>query len=228
MINSELPESILPTKGFWLTIPEIIVDTLRSVNLWVNDPINYGNNWLAIRNEVMARDGFRCQICGFESRRNDLHVHHKIPFRTFSDVKIANNPENLITLCAECHAQVEQNVRIRSGLNGFAYLFARLSPLFIMCDSQDIGYSYDTISRQAGGGAVVTIYDQHPGGIGLSAKIYYLAEEIIQRCFTIINSCECNNGCPSCVGPSGENDIGGKRFSLALIQEINKMMISHG
>jgi DEAD/DEAH box helicase domain-containing protein len=97
-----------------------------------------------------------------------------------------------------------------------------------MCDAQDIGYSFDTVSQKAGGGAVVTIYDQHPGGIGLSAKIYQLAEELIQQCAAIISSCGCKNGCPSCVGPSGENDVGGKKYALALIQEIYKVIGNNG
>jgi len=223
----DLPDSILLTKGFWMNIPETIIASLRKNNLWINDPIDYGRNWQAIRSEVLHRDRFRCQVCGFESSENSLHVHHIIPFRTFSDFKMANNPDNLITLCPKCHINAEQNLRIRSGLSGFAYLFASIAPLFVMCDAQDIGYTSETLLQQSGGGASVTVYDQHPGGIGLSAMIFQLAEDIIKQCKAIIDTCECSNGCPSCVGPSGENDLKGKEYALALIHEISKRISSN-
>ena len=69
-----------------------------------------------------------------------LHVHHKIPFRTFNNPQMANHPTNLITLCPNCHRRAEQNVKIRSGLSGVAYLLANLAPLSLLCDYRDIGY----------------------------------------------------------------------------------------
>lgn len=48
---------------------------------------------------VMRRDGWRCQFCG---RMQQLQVHH-IQFRSHSG---SDTEENLITLCADCHAQL--------------------------------------------------------------------------------------------------------------------------
>lgn len=59
-----------------------------------------GPNWYSIRRAVLERDGHSCQQCG---NSEDLHVHHKIPFRMFDDHETANNHNNLITLCAPCH-----------------------------------------------------------------------------------------------------------------------------
>ena len=50
-----------------------------------------------LRNEVLRRDGWRCQSCGTMS---NLEVHHK-EFRGHSG---DDSDENLITLCSECHA----------------------------------------------------------------------------------------------------------------------------
>jgi len=52
-----------------------------------------------LRNQVLRRDGWRCQFCGTMC---DLEVHHK-EFRSHSG---ADSEENLITLCAQCHAAV--------------------------------------------------------------------------------------------------------------------------
>ena len=58
------------------------------------DPIAYNN----LRQQVLRRDGWRCQACGAMS---DLEVHHK-QFRSHSG---HDSEENLITLCTACHAQ---------------------------------------------------------------------------------------------------------------------------
>jgi len=52
-----------------------------------------------IRNEVLRRDGWRCQSCG---TRSNLEVHHK-QFRSRSG---HDREENLITLCTTCHADL--------------------------------------------------------------------------------------------------------------------------
>lgn len=59
-----------------------------------------GPHWYSTRRTILKRDGYRCQHCG---SGDDLHVHHKVPFRMFNDADIANHESNLITLCASCH-----------------------------------------------------------------------------------------------------------------------------
>ena len=54
-----------------------------------------------LRNQVLRRDGWRCQSCGTVS---NLEVHHK-EFRSNSG---EDSEQNLITLCTKCHAGVHQ------------------------------------------------------------------------------------------------------------------------
>jgi len=49
-----------------------------------------------LRKQVLQRDNWRCQICGF---KQNLHVHHKQLRSQQGD----DDDSNLITLCAECH-----------------------------------------------------------------------------------------------------------------------------
>jgi 5-methylcytosine-specific restriction endonuclease McrA len=58
------------------------------------DPLSYET----LRQQVLRRDGWRCQSCGTMS---NLEAHHK-QFRSHSG---NDSEENLITLCAACHAQ---------------------------------------------------------------------------------------------------------------------------
>jgi 5-methylcytosine-specific restriction endonuclease McrA len=52
-----------------------------------------------LRNAVLRRDGWRCQLCG---TRSGLEVHHK-EFRSHSG---HDREENLITVCTACHADL--------------------------------------------------------------------------------------------------------------------------
>jgi DEAD/DEAH box helicase domain-containing protein len=47
----------------------------------------------------------------------------------------------------------------------------------------------------------VFLYDNYPGGIGLSAPLFDRREEIIDRSLQLIAHCPCRDGCPSCIGP---------------------------
>ena len=47
----------------------------------------------------------------------------------------------------------------------------------------------------------VFLYDNYPGGVGLSAPIYDLRDKLVTQSKQMIRSCECRRGCPACVGP---------------------------
>ncbi len=57
------------------------------------NPTMYEN----LRQEVLRRDGWRCQFCG---SRSNLEVHH-LQFRSHAG---PDSEQNLITLCADCHS----------------------------------------------------------------------------------------------------------------------------
>lgn len=61
------------------------------------DPLSYES----LRQQVLRRDGWRCQFCGTMS---NLEVHHR-EFRSHSG---ADSQENLITLCAGCHSSLHR------------------------------------------------------------------------------------------------------------------------
>ena len=53
-----------------------------------------------VREYVLFRDGHKCQCCKGKSKDSKLHVHHIESRKTGGDA-----PNNLITLCSECHAK---------------------------------------------------------------------------------------------------------------------------
>jgi DEAD/DEAH box helicase domain-containing protein len=218
----ELPPSDLFTTGYWLALSDDTIERLKEERLWSNAPNDYGPNWPRQRDLARARDGFRCQICGSLEGEKAHHVHHKIPFRKFESVDQANQLANLITLCNSCHRKVETAVRVRSGLAGLSFTLGNLAPLFLMCDIGDLGIHSDSQSSLADGKPTVILYDLIPGGIGLSERLYEIHSDLMRRGLELVESCECEDGCPSCVGPGGEGGSSGKRETLALLKELTK------
>lgn len=88
-----------------------------------------GSRWQAIKRAVRRRDG-GCVVC---LTPEDLHVHHKIPFRMFDDADTANQLDNLVTLCAKHHREEDARWKwvrvgetiIRFAAGGYAWWLAR-------------------------------------------------------------------------------------------------------
>ena len=216
----DLPPVALQTTAYWLALDETTVDRLRQEGLWRSDPNQYGSNWQKQRSLARQRDGYVCQLCGAPEGEREHEVHHKTPFRMFTSYLDANQLENLVTLCHACHRRVETAVRVRSGLAGLGYVLGQLAPLFLMCDVRDLGVHSDPQSPLANGQPTVVVYDQVPAGIGLSQRLYEIHDELVQRAAELVSGCACEDGCPSCVGPGGENGLGGKTETLAILEAL--------
>jgi DEAD/DEAH box helicase domain-containing protein len=218
--EATLPPTTLQTTAYWLTLTDETVKSLEDLGLWTNAPNDYGPSWPLIRDLVRKRDGYRCQLCGLPESGRQHHVHHKVPFRTFISREQANQLNNLITLCPNCHRKAEMNVKMRSGLAGVAYAFSQLAPLFVMSDSRDLGVHSDPVAPLGDGKPTIVVYDLVPAGIGLSERLFEIHADLIQRAQELVAACACSDGCPSCIGPAGENGMGGKRETLALLREL--------
>jgi len=61
----------------------------------------HSKEWDQVRTYVLMRDRFVCQICG----RPAQEVHHKTHLspENIWDTSITLNPQNLISLCKDCH-----------------------------------------------------------------------------------------------------------------------------
>lgn len=212
----DLPEVVLDTKAFILLLKDQFRDRLREQSEWRNDANDYGADWPGIRQQIIRRDQACCQLCGIRGTEKTLQVHHIVPFRNFVNPQDANRDENLTTLCPDCHHRVEAAVKMRSGLAGFSSAFHQIASLFLECDVSDLNVLTAPEDTHFEGRAAIYIYETIPGGIGLSQSIFQHFGEIVRATQELIRSCECEDGCPGCVGPAGEIGIGGKQEALAI------------
>jgi DEAD/DEAH box helicase domain-containing protein len=210
----ELPSTTIQTRGFFLQFDETLVEKLTADGYWNNQPNDYGPLWKKIRQVVLERDQYTCQIC--LSPDQGHHVHHKKPFKTFFSISDANHPDNLITLCDRCHHIAEQKVKVQSVLHGTAHLLHALAPLIAMCDTKDIEYSLNVLDKLYS--PYVMIYEKNAGGIGLVDVLYDHYGRLIEMAFDTINQCTCIDGCPACVGPVNEYGTGSKKAVQQLLK----------
>ncbi len=216
----DLPPNTLDTSGYWFSLSDEIVESLRKLESWSGDSIDYGTDWKNTRLYVLQRENYKCALCGTSGTSDTLHIHHKTPFRNFLSASEANQLWNLIPLCPRCHRRAEMVVRTRSGLSGLRYVLLNLAPLLVMCDPTDLGSLADPKADFADGKPAVLLYDQIPGGIGLSQALYQAHYNLLERSLELVNGCSCEEGCPGCVGPAGENGTGGKIETLTLLKAI--------
>jgi len=221
LLNTEalnLPSSELETTGFWINISQNLIDKLKSEGTWTAQTNDYGNDWSELRKKILLRDGYKCRACGKTLATTQLHVHHILPIKSFADASLANTASNLVSLCPACHSLAELNVRFRSGLAAAGNALRNLAPLFVMCEREDIGSLSEVKSVLADGLPSILVYDNIPGGLGLSRKLYENHHKWIASAIEAIAYCPCEEGCPACVGPVGEQGYGGKNEGIALLR----------
>jgi DEAD/DEAH box helicase domain-containing protein len=118
----------------------------------------------------------------------------------------------------------------RDGIVGLAFAARQVAQLLLMCDRNDIGISIGggtTNGEEAAEGGAssneprIFIYDNYPGGIGFSEPLYRMHDELLTRTRDLIAGCECEHGCPTCVGPVGDTGPLAKRVALRILDLID-------
>ena len=64
------------------------------------------------------------------------------------------------------------------------------------------------------------LYDAYPGGIGISEPLYRACDTLLNRTLELISACPCENGCPSCVGPTADRSERTKEVALEILGRV--------
>ena len=132
----------------------------------------------------------------------------------------------------------------QSGIFGLLYALGSMATLLLMCDRRDLGTALGERppTADAGANAVTNLdwqefpiapdidkelfqpnlylYDAYPGGIGFSEPLYRVTDVLLSRTRELIAACSCANGCPSCVGPAGDQGERSKEVVLAVLEQL--------
>ena len=121
----------------------------------------------------------------------------------------------------------------RDGVVGLGFAMKSIAALLLMCDGRDLGLAFGQgddaqgETRPTGGRTAlpetlgdeprIYLYDAFPGGIGFSAPLHGMHDDLLDRTRELIAGCDCDHGCPTCVGPIGETGPRAKSVALALL-----------
>ena len=131
------------------------------------------------------------------------------------------------------------------GLLGLGNALKALAAMRLMCSPSDLGLSLAdpedswVAGRDRGGKRIVRgldeqldapardalllarptlfLYDSLPGGVGFSEKLFTICDELLEACRDLVVGCSCTAGCPSCVGPVGEVEVGARGVAVDLL-----------
>lgn len=131
----------------------------------------------------------------------------------------------------------------RDGVGALSYTLGQMAALYLLCDRRDLGVALGDdgqgearserglqrlglLARERRAALPeddqpqIFIYDNYPGGIGLSEPLYGLHDRLLSESLALIEACACDDGCPSCVGPPGEVGSRGKEVARALLRSL--------
>jgi DEAD/DEAH box helicase domain-containing protein len=131
----------------------------------------------------------------------------------------------------------------QSGMFGLLHAMASVATLLLMCDGRDLGTAIGERPPAAGSGESefapvryeevasgkmkeffepnLYLYDAYPGGIGFSEPLFRAHKLLLEKTRELISGCECEDGCPSCIGPAGDLVPHAKEAALAILDRVS-------
>jgi DEAD/DEAH box helicase domain-containing protein len=131
----------------------------------------------------------------------------------------------------------------QNGIFGLLYALGSMATLLMMCDRRDLGtavgerppsaaseINWEDFARAAPNVSELKeffepnlyVYDAYPGGIGISEPLYQSCRTLLSRTLELISACPCDNGCPSCVGPTADSSERTKEVTLEILGRLGR------
>jgi DEAD/DEAH box helicase domain-containing protein len=179
-----------------------------------------------VRSGVLASHGdvrLNTQVVGFKkvkfyTMENVGSGHLSIPEQEMHTTSFwLHVPEAFLNLFPDLSPTEKQN-----GMAGLANALRTIASILLMCDPRDLGVA---VTEHIAGGLKsyepdLFVYDNYPGGIGQSAPMFKLRDQLLRNTAGMLAQCPCDSGCPSCVGPVGEIGERGKQTAMRILREL--------
>jgi len=121
-------------------------------------------------------------------------------------------------------AVLRRGLDFAGGIHAVEHACIGILPLYAMCDRNDIG-GLSTPQHPDTGRPQVFIYDAYPGGVGIAKKGCEFVQELWQSTLDVVQSCQCESGCPSCIQSpkcGNNNEPLDKQAAVVILQGLLK------
>jgi len=109
-------------------------------------------------------------------------------------------------------AQPWARPEVIDALRGLGHALHTVASVSLMVDPRDLGHTLGDrkdadgapskgVSAAPGFDPTIFIYDRMPGGVGLAPRLYEQRMPLLFRTVRLLHGCNCEHGCPSCIGP---------------------------
>ncbi|XP_020572904.1 uncharacterized protein LOC110019546 isoform X2 [Phalaenopsis equestris] len=119
----------------------------------------------------------------------------------------------------------KNNLVFRAGLHAACHALLNVVPLYMMCNTSDLGTECANPHETRDIPERLLLYDQHSGGIGLSLQIQRLFRELLIAASELVSTCSCSHsaGCPNCVQVltcSEYNEVLDKKAAIIILDGV--------
>ncbi len=165
-----------------------------------------------------------------------FHTHENVGYGDVDlpEMKMETSGFWLTVPEAVVRAQKVERAAVVDALWGLAHALHTVAALGLMIDPRDLGHVLGdrtdpdqppSKGHQTGPGfdPTVFLYDRIAGGVGLAPRIFDERDELIRLTRRLLESCDCSEGCPACVGPVAgdfpqiEHQFSRKRIALDIL-----------
>ncbi len=115
------------------------------------------------------------------------------------------------------------NADLQDSLHGLGNVLKTIGAVLLLSDPRDLAVTVldDSAQKKTAFEPDVVLYDNYPGGIGLSDPLYRRKVELIKTALDLASHCSCSAGCPSCVGPHTEIGSRGKEGAIGILEKLS-------
>ena len=104
-----------------------------------------------------------------------------------------------------------------AALVGAGRALQTVASVLLMADPHDLGMVAQVQSPHAEC-PVIYLWEAVPGGVGLSPRLFDRTDELIAGALDLVSGCDCEVGCPACVGPRGDSRLDGRALATRLLR----------
>lgn len=149
-------------------------------------------------------------IYGFIHVKTQPKLYKKIRERSYENVgygpiTLAPFEYNTMGFCLLPSAeyktwlQSQNKFFFQSALLGLAHILRKIAPAWCLAASGDIQSDLANCTWNSEVHSALYLYDTIEGGVGYAEKIYEAIHECLLMCHHVIESCDCQCGCPACI-----------------------------